>query len=302
MDDSDDDDEMSFEESLQYDKLGEVTVDELQSIEKQIAEQADLPEWAVVQQFFVDTAKRIMTGSGSVIGRRASSFVRGALEEVIRTAPNGEDLPQMQVDPTTAMTLLGSYYYDGTLGEQDYRRAFEYYERAASRGGVRAMLNLGYCYQYGHGTERDREKACDCYNVVYLAEPSDPEARYKMADMFFNGYGVPRNERVAVRAYLEILHAVTMAEDEESNSWFEANKESLYRRLALAYRDGRGVKRSPLKALGYYEKLEVIHYRDLAQGRRDTPYYSTAKHLDDVQKEIAKLRKELDEDPTAAAL
>ncbi|PKU92247.1 tpr repeat protein [Bifidobacterium thermophilum] len=76
----------------------------------------------------------------------------------------------------------------------------------------------------------------------------------------------------------------------------------MYRRLALAYRDGRGVKRSPLKALEYYEKLEIIHYRDLAHGRRDTPYYSTAQHLDSVQKEIAKLRAELDSDPTAASM
>ena len=241
-----------------------------------------------------------MQDAGSVIGERAASFVRSTLEEVIRTTPDsGDDLPDVSLSVTGAMTLLGSYYYDGVLGEQDYTKAFEYYKEAAERGGIRATLNLGYCYQYAHGTMRDDAKACTCYSVAYLADPTNPEARYKMADMFFNGYGVPRNETVAVHAYLEILDQVT---DDDNQQWFAENEESLYRRLALAYRDGRGVKRSPLKALEYYEKLEIIHYRDLAHGRRDTPYYSTAQHLDGVQKEIAKLRAELDADPTAALM
>lgn len=300
MDEPDNGDNMSFEESLDHDELGPVTADTLQDFEHQIGEQSGAPAWAVVQQLFVPTAHRIMHEAGSVIGTRASSFVCRTLEEVIRTAPDGSDnMPDMTLNATDAMTLLGAYYYDGRLGVQDYHKAFEYYRSAADRGSIRSMLNLGYCYQYAHGTDRDDAKACECYTVAYLAEPFNPEARYKMADMFFNGYGVERNEAVAVRAYLEILDAVR---DDKDQEWFQENQESLYRRLALAYRDGRGVDRSPLKALEYYEKLEIIHYRDLAQGRRDTPYYSTAKHLDDVQKEIATLRSELDSDPTAASL
>ncbi len=305
MDDYDDDEgvpdgNIPFEDSLSHDELGKVTSDTLQNIEQQIGEQGGVPAWVVVQNLFVPTAHRTMHEAGSVIGTRAASFVRCTLEEVIRTAPAGsDDMPEMAMSATGAMTLLGGYYYDGTLGEQNYRKAFEYYKSASERGGIRATLNLGYCYQYAHGTEEDHVKACECYNVAYLAEPTNPEARYKMADMFFNGYDVPRNEKVAVRAYLEILDAVRNDDEEE---WFEENKESLFRRLAVAYRDGRGVDRSPLKALEFYEHLEIIHYRDLAQGRRDTPYYHTAKHLDDVQKEIAKLRAELDSDPTAASL
>lgn len=300
MDDFDDDENMSFEESLSHDEMGPVTVETLQNIEQQINEQGGVPVWAVVQNLFVPTAHRIMQDAGSVVGERAASFVRSTLEEVIRTTPDsGDDLPDVSLSVTGAMTLLGSYYYDGVLGEQDYTRAFEYYKEAAERGGIRATLNLGYCYQYAHGTGRDDSKACTCYSVAYLADPTNPEARYKMADMFFNGFGVPRNETVAVQAYLEILDQVT---DDDNQEWFAENEESLYRRLALAYRDGRGVKRSPLKALEYYEKLEIIHYRDLAHGRRDTPYYSTAQHLDGVQKEIAKLRAELDSDPTAASM
>ena len=221
MDDFDDDEDMSFEESLSHDEMGPVTVETLQNIERQINEQGGVPVWAVVQNLFVPTAHRIMQDAGSVVGGRAASFVRSTLEEVIRTTPDsGDDLPDVSLSVTGAMTLLGSYYYDGVLGEQDYAKAFEYYKAAAERGGIRATLNLGYCYQYAHGTGRDDGKACTCYNVAYLADPTNPEARYKMADMFFNGYGVPRNETVAVQAYLEILDQVT---DDDNQEWFAEN-------------------------------------------------------------------------------
>ncbi|KFJ02541.1 tetratricopeptide repeat protein [Bifidobacterium thermacidophilum] len=276
MDDFDDDEDMSFEESLSHDEMGPVTVETLQSIEQQINEQGGVPVWAVVQNLFVPTAHRIMQDAGSVVGGRAASFVRSTLEEVIRTTPDsGDDLPDLALSVTGAMTLLGSYYYDGVLGEQDYAKAFEYYQAAAERGGIRATLNLGYCYQYAHGTERDDVKACNCYNVAYLADPTNPGGRATRWPICSStAYGVPRNEKVAMQAYLDILDVVT---DDDMQDWFAENEESLYRRLALAYRDGRGVKRSPLKALEYYEKLEIIHYRDLAHGRRDTPYYSTAQ-------------------------
>ena len=79
MDDFDDDENMSFEESLSHDEMGPVTVETLQSIERQINEQSGVPVWAVVQNLFVPTAHRIMQDAGSVVGGRAASFVRSTL-------------------------------------------------------------------------------------------------------------------------------------------------------------------------------------------------------------------------------
>ena len=43
MDDFDDDEDMSFEESLSHDEMGPVTVETLQNIERQINEQGGVP-------------------------------------------------------------------------------------------------------------------------------------------------------------------------------------------------------------------------------------------------------------------
>jgi len=59
----------------------------------------------------------------------------------------------------SAMFRLG-YSYDVGLGvEQDYRKAREWYEKAAAKGSADAMYNLGLLYANGHAVEQDYGKA-----------------------------------------------------------------------------------------------------------------------------------------------
>ena len=71
MDDFDADENMSFEESLNHDEMGPVTVETLQSIEQQINEQGGVPVWAVVQNLFVPTAHRIMQDAAAGLAKIA---------------------------------------------------------------------------------------------------------------------------------------------------------------------------------------------------------------------------------------
>mmetsp|Transcript_29494 Transcript_29494/g.46316 ORF Transcript_29494/g.46316 Transcript_29494/m.46316 type:complete len:304 (+) Transcript_29494:114-1025(+) len=60
----------------------------------------------------------------------------------------------------------------------NYRRAFEYYAKAAALGNVEAQCNLGYLYHVGQGVEKDRVK-----KMYYLEEAAiggHPEARYNL--------------------------------------------------------------------------------------------------------------------------
>ena len=47
--------------------------------------------------------------------------------------------------------------------KQDYQKAFELYEFGARAGFARAICNLGYCYEYGHGTAVDLPRAVNYY-------------------------------------------------------------------------------------------------------------------------------------------
>lgn len=70
----------------------------------------------------------------------------------IQTAAKGGD--------ATAQVLLGNWYYSGQNGlPQDYTQAAKWYQKAAEQKNVIALGNLGLCYQYGHGVEKDSLQA-----------------------------------------------------------------------------------------------------------------------------------------------
>ena len=43
--------------------------------------------------------------------------------------------------------------------QKDYKKAFEWYEKAASQGYADAQYSLGNMYKYGRGVEKDSKKA-----------------------------------------------------------------------------------------------------------------------------------------------
>jgi TPR repeat protein len=56
---------------------------------------------------------------------------------------------------------LGAMYSDGKSGRQDYRKAIEYYQRAADAKTPGAFTNLGVLYYAGRGVPRDSRRACE---------------------------------------------------------------------------------------------------------------------------------------------
>ncbi len=66
----------------------------------------------------------------------------------------------------TAMNLLGDIYYFGTGVEIDFYKAVEWYRKAAERGNIAAMNNLGFMYENGKGTRKDVRKARGYYTAA----------------------------------------------------------------------------------------------------------------------------------------
>lgn len=62
---------------------------------------------------------------------------------------------------TKAAAALGHLYYH--KAEPEYRKAFEYFSRAAEGGDAMALFYLGECHLYGNGTDEDISAALEAY-------------------------------------------------------------------------------------------------------------------------------------------
>ena len=72
--------------------------------------------------------------------------------------------------------------------------------RLAKEGNVEAQMNLGYMYLYGNnGVEQDFEKAFEYYNMA--AEQNNPIALNNIGSLYFNGIGVEKNRAKALEYF-----------------------------------------------------------------------------------------------------
>ncbi|MCH5216394.1 MAG: sel1 repeat family protein [Muribaculaceae bacterium] len=62
-----------------------------------------------------------------------------------------------------AMNEVGTWYYEGKHVKQDYKEAYEWWKKASLKQNVRAIANLGLCYQLGRGVEKDSVNAIRLY-------------------------------------------------------------------------------------------------------------------------------------------
>lgn len=79
------------------------------------------------------------------------------------------------------MNALGSLFYNEL---KDYKQAAEWFKKAAERGFTRALSNLGVCYEFGHGVDKDRDMAFQLYKES--AEKGYTEGMLNLALMYFS--------------------------------------------------------------------------------------------------------------------
>jgi len=75
--------------------------------------------------------------------------------------------------------MLGIYYKNGKVVQQDYAKAVEWFRKSAEQKGdghpysQRSLYQLGNCYKDGLGVPRDHEKAAEFYYKAAMAGSSD---------------------------------------------------------------------------------------------------------------------------------
>ena len=89
-------------------------------------------------------------------------------------------------DPRYMMDLGGHYY-----AKRIFDLALKYYDMAAAAGYEPANECLGYVWYYGRTGTKDYEKAFKYFTAA--AERGNLVARYKIADMYKNGYYVDKD-------------------------------------------------------------------------------------------------------------
>ena len=97
------------------------------------------------------------------------------------------------------LCALGDKYYEGDGVQKDYKKAVEYYTKAAEKGSVWAQHKLAEMYHYGDGVVQDYKKAVKWYAI--LAKQGDEDAQYELAEMYYYGEGVVQDYEKALVWY-----------------------------------------------------------------------------------------------------
>ena len=134
---------------------------------------------------------------------------------------------------------LGVMYYNGTLVEQDYDKAFELFKQAEALGNQEAYRWLGFCYYDGDGTRYCNEKAFKYFEKAIEFNPKDGKALWFLGNCYYYGNGTERNFQKDFEYYLQ------SAELGFQKAFFD---------LSHCYYKGKSVKKDLNKALYWAEK------------------------------------------------
>ena len=136
-----------------------------------------------------------------------------------------KELRALAEENTEAQRILGEAFWEGDGVPQDYRKAFNYFEKAAERNDSQALLNLGFMYRKGIACEVDLLKAEELY--LRADALGDDEANGILAEVYLFGMGPVKQD---VKKGLEYAKKSVEAGDDELLEWFDGEEafEAIY--------------------------------------------------------------------------
>ncbi|UZO08334.1 uncharacterized protein OCT59_028592 [Rhizophagus irregularis] len=117
-----------------------------------------------------------------------------------------------------AQNSLGFMYENGGGTEKNKEKAFYWYNKAAENGNRDAQYNLGECYELGNGVvDKDETKAFEYYEKS--AENGDIDSKFQLGYCYVNGIGTEVDEEKGFELYNEAsggyIEVDTIENDEE---------------------------------------------------------------------------------------
>jgi TPR repeat protein len=165
--------------------------------------------------------------------------------------------------------------------EKKYAEAFDLYSQAAAQNNVRAINNIGLCYEYGEGVTQNYEKAITYYRDA--ADKGFAQAYLNLGRCYLEGNGVREDHKEAVEYFikaekLDIPEASAMlgacfydgvGVEQDLGKAFEYFKKAANREVAMAqyflficYANGTGVKQNDEQAIIWLKKAASHDYDD----------------------------------------
>lgn len=161
-----------------------------------------------------------------------------ALQGFLQIEPNSKKLkPYVQY-------RIGKMFCYGLGTEQNYQKAFEWFERSAKQKNKFAQFSLANLYYYGSGIEKDLSQAFLWYQRS--SSQGQPYAAYSIAQMYRYGEYVTKDNDTAQRYYKQALSGFLKIESDDM-----ANDDLFYK-LGQMFNLGLGTDSDVTKAIEYF--------------------------------------------------
>lgn len=163
-----------------------------------------------------------------------------ALQGFLQIEPNSKKLkPYVQY-------RIGKMFCYGLGTEQDYQKAFEWFERSAKQKNKFAQFSLANLYYYGNGIEKDLSQAFLWYQKS--SAQGQPYASYAVAQMYSKGEYVSQGGETAQRYYKAALPGFLELES------MEQADDNLYYKLGSMFKKGLGTDVDMDRAIDYFKR------------------------------------------------
>ena len=171
-----------------------------------------------------------------------------ALQGFLQIEPNSKKLkPYVQY-------RIGKMFCYGLGTEQNYQKAFEWFERSAKQKNKFAQFSLANLYYYGSGIEKDLSQAFLWYQRA--ASQGQPYAAYSIAQMYRYGEYVTKDNDTAQRYYQQALSGFLKIESDDM-----ANDDLFYK-LGQMFKIGLGTDSDVTKAIEYFKRSAEMNNKN----------------------------------------
>ena len=171
-----------------------------------------------------------------------------ALQGFLQIEPNSKKLkPYVQY-------RIGKMFCYGLGTEQDYQKAFEWFERSAKQKNKFAQFSLANLYYYGSGIEKDLSQAFLWYQRS--SSQGQPYAAYSIAQMYRYGEYVTKDNDTAQRYYKQALSGFLKIESDDM-----ANDDLFYK-LGQMFNLGLGTDSDVTKAIKYFKRSAEMNNKN----------------------------------------
>lgn len=149
---------------------------------------------------------------------------------------------------------IGKFHCYGLGTQQDYEKAFYWFEKSAEQGNKFAQYSFANLYYYGNGVEKNLEKAFEWY--MRSAEQDQPYAAYSVVQMYSKGEYVEQNSELAKKYYSQALSGFLKIESKDQAD------DNLYYKLGTMYKNGLGTKVNMEKAIDYFKQSAEMNNKN----------------------------------------